>query len=522
MKHYQNGQELRAKILKGIDTLADNVASTLGPRGRNVILYHKEENIPVITKDGVTVAKFVELEDPFENVGAQIIKQAAAKTNDTAGDGTTTSTVLARGIMQRAQKYIMAGASPIELKRGIDLAVGAIVDNLKEMANPIQSEEDIRHIATISANNDKSIGTLVSTAVDRAGKDGSVLVEEARSLETSLDLIEGFRFNSGYAATAFITNERSGMVEYETPMILVTDEKLEKVDQILPVLELAARESRPLLIVASDVVDQALAALIMNSVRGTMKVAAIKAPRYGEERRQILKDLCLSTGATLITREDSLTLKDVKLEHFGGCRKLSADKSWTTIVGGKGDYEKVDKKIEALKTEIQQTESLRDCEKIQERITRLASGIAVIRVGAATEVEMIEKKHRIDDALEAVRSAQEEGIVPGGGTALLRASRRFNLEVTNPDQRTGVLIVIEAVSEPLRQMAVNAGESPDIIVKAVQAQEGVTGYDFVQRKMVNMIEAGIIDPVKVTRCALQNAASVSSTLITTNHAIVCQ
>ena len=522
MKYYENGQGLNSKILKGIDVLADNVASTLGPRGRNVILFHKEENIPVITKDGVTVAKFVELEDPFENVGVQIIKQAAEQTNTTAGDGTTTSTVLARAILKRAQKYLLAGASPIELKRGIDLAVEAIVENLKDMSSPIQSEEDIAHIATISANNDKSIGTLIATAVDRAGKDGSVLVEEARSLETSLDLIEGFRFNSGYAATAFITNERNGCVEYEDPMILVTDEKLEKVDQILPVLELAARENRPLVLVAGDVADQALAALIMNAVRGTMKVAAIKAPRYGEERRQILKDLCLSTQATMITREDSLQLKDVKLAHFGGCKKLTSDKGWTTIVGGKGDHNEIDKKIEALKTEIQQTESLKACERIQERITRLASGVAVIRVGAATEVEMIEKKHRIDDALEAVRSAQEEGIVSGGGVALIRATQNLEIECKNQDQKTGVIIVLEAVSEPLRQMAENAGVSPDVVVNMVRQNSGTIGYDFVEGKLIDMISSGIIDPVKVTRCALQNAASVSSTLITTNHAIVCQ
>lgn len=522
MKHYQNGQELNAKILRGIDILADNVASTLGPKGRNVILYHKEENIPVITKDGVTVAKFVELDDPFENVGAQIIKQAAAKTNDTAGDGTTTSTVLARGILKKAQKYLMAGVSPIELKRGIDLAVSAVCDNLKDMAVPIQSEEDIAHIATISANNDKAIGTLVATAVDRAGKDGSVLVEEARSLETSLDLIEGFRFDSGYAATAFITNERNGTVEYEDPMVLVTDQKLERVDQILPVLELAAREARPLVIVAADVVDQALAALIMNAVRGTMKVAAIKAPRYGEERRSIMKDLCLSTGATMITRENSLTLKDVKLAHFGGCKKLSADKGWTTVVGGKGDYNEIDKKIEALKTEIQQTESLKACERIQERITRLASGIAVIRVGAATDVEMIEKKHRIDDALEAVRSAQEEGIVPGGGVALIRAVKNLMVETLNEEQSLGAKIIFEAIEEPLRQMAINAGESPDIIVSKVKNLDASWGYDFYSGQVKDMYLSGIIDPVKVTRCALQNAASVSSTLITTNHAIVSQ
>lgn len=520
MKTYSNGHELNNKILKGIDTLADNVASTLGPRGRNVILYHQEENIPVITKDGATVAAFVELDDPIENVGAQIIKQAAAKTNDTAGDGTTTSTVLARGVLRRAQKYLMAGSSPIELKRGIDKAVDATVERLKEMARPIQSEEDIHHIATISANNDPTIGRLVSTAVDSAGKDGTVLVEEARSLKTSLDLIEGFRFDSGYVSNSFITNERTGNVEYDNPLILVTDEKIEHIDQVMKTLELAARENRPLVIIANDIEGQALAALIMNTVRGSLKVAAIKSPRYGEERRKIMDDLCLSIGGQYITRANSLQLKDAKLTHFGQCKKISISKTWTTIVGGKGNEEFIDKRIDALKTEIQQTESLKECEMIQERITRLASGVAIIRVGAATEVEMIEKKHRIDDALEAVRSAQEEGIVTGGGTALLRATRNLQVETDNEDQKLGVRIVLEAVEEPLRQMAINAGDSPDIIVTTVKQSASPLGWDFTKNDLVDMFERGIIDPVKVTRCALQNAASVASTLITTNHAII--
>ena len=520
MKSFANGQELSTKILQGVDKLTDMVASTLGPRGRNVILFHKQENIPVITKDGATVAAFVEFDDPVENVGAQIIKQAAAKTNEVAGDGTTTSTVLARGVLKRAQKYLAAGASPVELKRGIDKAVEATVKQLKEMAQPIKSEEDIRHIATISANNDMTIGRLVATAVDSAGKDGTVMVEEARSLQTSLDLIEGFRLNSGYAASAFVTNERTGVVEYDNPLILVTDEKIEHVDQVMKALELTARENRPLLIIANDVEGQALAALIMNTVRGTLKVAAVKSPRYGEERRKIAQDLCLSVGATYMTRENSLQLKDIKLTHFGRCKKASVSKTWTTIVGGKGNEFDIDKRIDALKTEIKQTDSLKECERIQERITRLASGVAVIRVGAATEVEMTEKKHRIDDALEAVRSAQEEGIVAGGGTALLRATCGLKVNTSNHDQELGVKVVLEAVEEPLRQMAINAGESPDIIVQLVKNEQGSVGYDFTENKLVNMLEKGVIDPVKVTRCALQNAASVASTLITTNYAIV--
>jgi len=518
-RKFSNGYELNSKILEGINKLADNVATTLGPKGRNVILFHKEQGVPVITKDGVTVAKFVQLEDPFENVGAQIVKQAAEQSASKAGDGTTTATVLTRAILQRAQKYLTAGVSPIEIKRGMDKACDAIADKLKEAAIPIRSEEDIRHIATISANNDSSIGQLISTAVDSAGKDGSVLVEEARSLKTSLDLIEGFRFDSGYLSSTFINNERSGTVEYETPLIVITDEKIETIEQILPTLELAARDNRPLLIVA-DMEGQALAAVIANAVRGTMKVAAVKPPRYGEERRNILKDICSSTGATFITRENGLQLKQVQLVHFGQSKSVSINKGWTTLVGGKGDHEQIDKKIEALKVEIQNTDSLQECERIQERITRLASGVAVIRVGAATEVEMIEKKHRIDDALEAVRSAQEEGIVAGGGVALLRSSTGLHVETDNEEQAIGAKIILDAVEEPLRQMAKNAGKSPDLVVDRVRHLTGNKGFNFMTDDVTDMLESGIVDPAKVTRCALQNAVSVASTLITTSHAIV--
>ena len=518
-RQFSKGYELNSKILNGINKLADNVATTLGPKGRNVILFHKEQGVPVITKDGVTVAKFVELEDPFENVGAQIVKQAAEQSATKAGDGTTTATVLTRAILQRTQKYLSAGVSPIEIKRGMDKATDAIVERLKETAIPVRSEEDIRHIATISANNDPIIGKLISTAVDCAGKDGSVLVEEANSLKTSLDLIEGFRFDSGFLSSTFINNQRNGTVEYENPLILVTDEKIESIDQVLPTLELAARDNRPLLIIA-DMEGQALAAVIANAVRGTMKVAASKPPKYGEERRNILKDLCVSIGATFMTRENNLTLKDVKLTHFGQCKTISVNKTWTTIVGGKGDQDNVENRISTLKTEIENTESLKECERIQERVTRLASGVAIIRVGAATEVEMIEKKHRIDDALEAVRSAQEEGIVAGGGIALLRTSTGIDITTDNEEQAIGAKIILDAVEEPLRQMAINAGKSPDLIVDRVRRLTGNNGFNFMTDNVGDMLEQGIIDPAKVTRCALQNAVSVASTLITTSHAIV--
>ncbi len=518
-KEYCSQAELHKKILEGVNVLADNVASTLGPRGRNVILQQKGGR-PITTKDGVTVAKFVELDDPMQNVGAQILKQASEQTNSKAGDGTTTSTVLARAILQQAQRYLTAGVSPIELKRGIDKAVVAIVDKLKDLSSPISSEEDIAHIATISANGDENIGKLLSMAVDQAGKDGAISIEEARSVETSLDVIEGFIFDSGYLAGAFVTDERRGTVVYDDPLLLITDHKIENVEEILPILEVVAREGRPFIIVAENVEGQALAALIMNAARGTMKVAAIKAPRYGEERRAMLHDLALSTGATYVSRVSGMKLKDVKLENLGSATKIESYKNKTTIAGGKGDWEKIEERIETYKEELNQTDSMHECERIQERITKLASGIAVIRVGAATEIEMVEKKHRIEDALEAVRSAQLEGIVPGGGTALLWASRGLQVEVNTDDQRLGVEIVRKAIEGPIRQMAMNADTSPDLVVNSVEQEEFGYGWDFANNCLTNLMTDGIIDPVKVTRCALQNAASVAGALITSNHAII--
>ncbi len=519
-KHYKQGSPLNQEIVEGVNILADNVSATLGPRGRTVALFHKEQGVPVLTKDGVTIADFVELDGPFQNLGAQVIKQAAKQTVETAGDGTTTSTVLARAILTEGQRYLTSGVSPVELQRGINKAVDAITERLDELSRPIETVEDIRHIATISANNDTTIGTLISTAVDKAGKDGSVLVEEARSMQTTLDLIEGFRFDSGYLASAFITNERSGTVEYDNPLILVTDEKIEHVEQILPTLELAARESRPLLIVASEVEGQALAALIMNTVRGTLKVAAVKAPRYGEERRNILRDLCTSIGATFVTREDAKQIKEVQLGWFGQAKSISLAKLWTNIVGGKGDYEDIDKQIDVLKVEIQNTDNIKECERIQERITRLASGVAVIRVGASTEIEMIEKKHRIEDALEAVRSAQQMGVIAGGGSALAKIADQVQVMDITSEQKLGFKIVIDACTAPLKQMALNAGESPDIIIQKVQGSSKTEGYNFMTNQIEDFFETGIIDPVKVTISAIQNSVSVASTLITTNHAVV--
>ena len=511
-KHYSSGADLSAKVLSGVNILADNVASTLGPRGRTVLLQQAGKR-PFVSKDGVTVADHVVLDDPIENAAVHILKQASSQTNTLAGDGTTTSMVLARAILQEAQKHVVAGVPPIEIKRAIDRATEVLVNNLKEASTPIQSEEDIAHIASISANNDEVIGNLIAKAVDCVGKDGSITVEQARSTQTSLDLREGFSFDSGFIANAFVTDERRQAVIYEEPFILVADTKIDKIDQILPVLEAVAREGRPLIIVASEIVDQALAALIMNTVRGTMKIAAVKAPRYGEERRGILKDLCLATGAAFITKSGEMKLEDVKLSHLGSCEKIDIVKNSSTFIGGKGDYENVEKQIESLKAEIENTDDLHECERIQERITRLASGVAIIKVGAPTEAEMIEKRHRIEDALEAVKAAQQEGIVPGGGVALIRA-------LPKKPGPAAERIVYEAVKEPIRQMARNSGESPDLILEQVQKAKGNRGYNFATGKMGDLLEEGVIDPVKVTITALTMAASAAGTLLTTGYAIV--
>ena len=516
---YDNKQDLQQKIMSGANLLADNVASTLGPKGRNVLLKEKGKE-PFITKDGVTVARFGALEDPFENAGAEIIRQAATQTNDDAGDGTTTSTVLARAILRESQKFIASGVSPIELQRGIDIATKEVISNLMEMAQPVTTAADIEHVASISANNDIAIGKLIAMAVDRVGQDGSITIEESRSLETLLDVTEGFRFDSGYCAGAFVTDERRAVMHFDEPLLLVTDHKISSVEQILPVLEMVARESRPLVIIGEEVEGQALAAMIMNAMRGTLKVAGIKGPMYGEERRNTLDDLAISTGATFITRQSAVKLKDIKMAHLGTAKFIESSKHQTTIVGGNCDFEAVERRIEALKNLIKDTDSLTECERIQSRVVRLASGVAVIHVGGATEVEMTEKKHRIEDALEAVKSAQEEGIVCGGGVALLRAANSLVVKTDSSEQALGGAIIQQACREPIHQMALNAGKSPDLIIKDVLAAKKDYGWDFRDNCLTNMLERGIIDPVKVARTALQNAASCAGTLITTNYGII--
>ncbi len=518
-KNYCNNKALHEKIMSGVTKLADNVASTLGPRGRNVILC-KNGARPIITKDGVTVAEFVDLQDPFENVAAQIVKQAASETNNVAGDGTTTSTVLCRAILEEAQKMLSVGISPVELKRGMDKAVDEICRRLDDMSIPVMSKEDIAHVATISANGDREIGNLIAMAVDKTGKDGAITIEKSNTTETHLDMTEGFRFDSGYFAKAFVTDKRRGTISYEDALLLVTDHKLDNLDDLLPVLEIVAREGRPFIVVAEEVEGQALAALIMNTVRGTMRVAAVKAPRYGNERRNILQDLCVSTGGTFVSRLSGKSLKDVKLADLGRMKKVEVNKNFTTIVDGSGDWEKVEERIEELKNELKITDDLPECERINERITRLASGIAIIKVGAPTEIEMVEKKHRIEDALEAVKSAQLEGIVPGAGTALIRASKKLKIDHKSNAQKLGADVIQNAVSAPLKQMCLNAGESPDLVLSLVKRATKDHGFNLVDGKIKNLIEDGVIDPVLVTKTALRNANSVASTLITTNFAIV--
>ena len=520
MKHYESHYDLQEKILKGVDILADNVCSTLGPKGRNVIL-KRASGDPVITKDGVTIADFVELDDPMENVGVQIVKQAASRTNEEAGDGTTTSTLLARAMLKEARKYINSGVSPVELRRGITKGASEIIAQIQKLAQQISSREDIKHIATISANGDTDIGELLATAIDQAGFDGAISVEEARSTETSLSLLEGFIFDSGYVSPRFVTDERRGLARYEDCLLLITDHKLEHLEPILPVLELVARENKPLVVVADDIDGQFLASLIMNSVRGSMKVAAVKAPRYGEERRNILEDMAIATGGTFITRESGKLFKDVRLVDLGRAKTIEIRRSQTTLVGGSADYELLEGRIEDLKYQISEEEDLEVCKRLQERVNRLASGIAIIHVGAPTQIEMVEKKHRIEDALEAVNAAQKGGYHMGGGVSLCRLPHSLKIpKELNEEQKIGFNIILTACEEPVKQMARNAGMSPDIVVGRIRKLKGPRGINFATGKTVDMYKAGIIDPVWVTCSAVKNAASVAGTLITTNYAIV--
>lgn len=525
-KSYDNGNSLNTKITKGVNTLADNVSATMGPKGRNVILQHSGV-YPLITKDGVTVAKFVTLDDPFENAGVQVIKQAAIQTNEDAGDGTTTATVLARSLLVEAQKYIAAGASRIDIKRGIDKAVESVVSELKDTAKPISSVDDIAFIGTISANNDKEIGELIALAIDRVGKDGAITIEDSRSRETSLSLKEGFRFDSGLVSPQFCTDTKKAMAFHMNALVLVTDSAISNVRDLMPILELASRDGRPLVIIAEDVTGEALAACIMNAIRHKetgmgMTVSVVKAPRYGEERREILSDIAAVTGATFFSRFSGKKIKEAEMTDFGLASRIESSQRFTTIVDGQGDQDDISEIIEGLKSMLKEVEvGSSESEKIQQRITRMASGVAVIHVGGATAVEMGERKDRIEDALNAVRSAQLGGTVPGGGVALLSSSRVLGeLVADNSDEMMGFSIVKQALEAPFRQMAFNAGYSADLKINEIRNSEEEMVCDFRTGEIIPVQTSGIIDPVKVTISALTNAASAATTLLMADYAII--
>ena len=513
--------EAREKLLSGAEKLGRAVSTTLGPKGQNVLLYMKGQN-PVITKDGVSVARVVTLDDPLEQAGVEIVRQAAVETNNVAGDGTTTATVLACEILNRAKSYIAAGTPPLDLKRGLDSSLKNVLNAIDEMSQPIKNEEEIKHVATVSAGGDSDLGELVAEAVLAAGKDGAVTIEESKSVDTTLDVVEGFQFDAGYVSPQFVTDERRGAISYNDVLFLVTDAILDNIDEMLPILEIVARDGRPFVIIAEEVEGQLLAALIMNRMRGQMKIAAIKAPRYGEERRNMLEDIATTTGATFISKDSGVRLSQVQLSHLGTAKSVEILKSNTTIVDGGGGEEPTEKLIESLKERVESCESLHEAERLQERITRLASGVSVIRVGGATEIEMTERKHRIEDALEAVRSAQLEGVVPGGGMALCLASGRLKAPTKTPSKQQARQILFDACQEPMSKILRNAGYEPQVTLMRINAikeqnpEITYVGLDVSSGKFKDLIKGGIIDPTKVTKTALTNAVSVAGTLLTTN------
>ncbi|MFA5619878.1 MAG: chaperonin GroEL [Weeksellaceae bacterium] len=512
--------ESRDGLKKGVDKLADTVKVTLGPKGRNVVL-EKSFGAPTITKDGVSVAKEIELEDPVENLGAQMVKEVASKTNDVAGDGTTTATVLAQAIIREGLKNVAAGANPMDLKRGIDKAVQAVVANLKKQSQKVgDSSEKIQQVASISANNDENIGSLISEAFGKVGKEGVITVEEAKGTETYVDIVEGMQFDRGYQSPYFVTNPDKMIAELENPYILLYDKKISNLQDILPVLEPVAQSGRPLMIISEEVEGQALATLVVNRLRGSLKVAAVKAPGFGDRRKAMLEDIAILTGGTVISEEQGFTLENATLDMLGSAEKVQIDKDNTTIVNGKGKKNDIKARVGQIKSQIETTTSDYDREKLQERLAKMAGGVAVLYVGAASEVEMKEKKDRIDDALHATRAAVEEGIVAGGGVAYIRALDSLkSLQGDNADEETGISIIRRAIEEPLRQIVNNAGVEGSVVVAKVKEGKADFGYNAKEDKYENLLKSGIIDPTKVTRVALENAASVSGMLITTEAVI---
>jgi chaperonin GroEL len=508
--------DARERMLRGVDILANAVKVTLGPKGRNVVI-EKSFGAPRITKDGVTVAKEIELEDKFENMGAQMLREVASKTNDTAGDGTTTATVLAQAIVREGAKSVAAGMNPMDLKRGIEIAVNAVVKDLEKRAKPVASSSEIAQVGTISSNGDTAIGKMIAQAMQKVGNEGVITVEENKSLETEVDIVEGMKFDRGYLSPYFITNAEKMTAELEDVYVLLHEKKLSGLQSMLPVLEAVVQSGRPLLIVAEDVEGEALATLVVNRLRGGLKVAAVKAPGFGDRRKAMLEDIAILTGGQLISDELGMKLESVTINMLGRARKVAIDKENTTIVNGAGKKKDIEARVGQIKAQIEETTSDYDREKLQERLAKLAGGVAVIRVGGATETEVKERKDRVDDAMHATRAAVEEGIVPGGGVALLRASEHLKgLRTKNDDQKTGVEIVRKALSWPARQIAINAGEDGSIIVgKILEKDQYSYGFDSQTGEYVNLITKGIIDPTKVVRVAIQNAASVAALLITT-------
>ncbi|NJO53525.1 MAG: chaperonin GroEL [Bacteroidales bacterium] len=508
--------DARDKMLRGVDTLANAVKVTLGPKGRNVVL-EKSYGAPRITKDGVTVAKEIELEDKFENMGAQMVREVASKSSDLAGDGTTTATVLAQAIVREGVKSVAAGMNPMDLKRGIDLAVEAVVADLKKNSKKVTSNEEIAQVGTISSNGDAEIGGFLADAMKRVGNEGVITVEEAKSLATELDVVEGMQFDRGYVSPYFVTNAEKMRVEFDDAYILIYEKKLSGLQELLPLLEAVVQTSKPLVIIAEDVEGEALATLVVNKLRGGLKVAAVKAPGFGDRRKAMLQDIAILTGGTAISEDLGLKLENVTLAHLGRAKKVVIEKENTTLVDGNGAKADIDARVAQIKAQIEETTSDYDREKLQERLAKLAGGVAVLRVGGATEIEVKERKDRVDDALHATRAAVEEGILPGGGVALLRATKVLDaIQVANPDQKTGIEIVRKALSYPARQIAANAGEDGSVIVgKILDDATYAFGFDAQSGQYVNLVAKGIIDPTKVVRTALQNAASVSSLLITT-------
>ncbi len=506
-------------ILKGVNTLANAVKATLGPRGRNVLI-EKTFGAPVVTKDGVTVAKEVELEDKFENMGAQMVKEVASKTSDVAGDGTTTATVLAQAIFREGIKLVAAGHDPMKLKRGIDKAVEVVIESIRKQSKQVKGRTEIAQVATVSANGDSTIGNIIADAMEKVGKDGVITVEEGRSLETDLDVVEGMQFDRGYLSPYFITDPEKMYIELEDPLILMYDKKVANMKDLVPLLEEVARSTKPLLVMAEDIEGEALATLVVNKLRGTLKAAAVKAPGFGDRRKAMLEDIAILTGGKVIAEEAGMKLENAKLQDLGRAKKIVIDKDNTTIVGGAGKKAEIEGRIRQIKAQVDEASGEYDREKLQERLAKLAGGVAVIRVGAATEAEMKEKKARVEDALNATRAAVEEGIVPGGGVALIRAIKAVDgFTGADDEEKAGVSIVKRVLEEPLRGIAANAGWDGSIVVGKVSEEKGAVGFDAATLTYTDLIEAGILDPAKVTRSAIQNASSVAGLLLTTEALI---